>query len=200
MRTESCPQCPQELQENIYDMKHAAVHALLDANPLQASSADAFQRTPLHWACMDLQGNYWNNPHHHNDDDDDDDAVDGGGSGSAAVNGTSLHEDDDSILLDLMDRAPQAVKKTDIEQRTPLHYLMARSDTDIPLSLVAKLVALYPEALHMKDQVGETPLDILESRQDEIPNARQVRETLLKLKTMLTSSSSNLLAQEKTSE
>jgi hypothetical protein len=183
MRTESCPACSEEIQQNIYDMKQCAVKALLEANPSQASATDVFQRTPLHWACMDLQGNYWNNPNHLNRH--------GGGNGNGDRDGdgdgASVREDD-SILLDLMDRAPQAVSLVDLEKRTPLHYLLARSDTEIPLSMLAKLVALCPQALDMKDEVGETPLDILETRKDEIPNATAVKDTLQKLKTMLTSS------------
>jgi ankyrin repeat protein len=135
-------------------MKLQAVRALLDANPSQAATADTFKRTPLHWACMDVSGNF--------------------------------HRSDDSVLVELLDRSPQAVNLTDIERRTPLHYLLARND-DIPLSVLTKMVALSPETLTMKDEVGETPLDIIESRKDELPNADEVIGTLMKLKSMLTS-------------
>jgi hypothetical protein len=146
--------CPLEMQQNIYDMKQDAVRALLEANPTQASTTDTFQRTPLHWACMDIQGNF--------------------------------NSQDDSVLLDLIDRAPQAARIVDIEQRTPLHYLVARND-EIPLPLLAKMVALAPETVSMKDEVGETPMDIIRSRQAEMPNADEVINTLNNLKSMLTS-------------
>jgi hypothetical protein len=55
------------------------------------------------------------------------------------------------------------------------------------------MVALSPETLTMKDEVGETPLDIIESRKEEIPNADEVIETLMKLKSMLTSSARVIL-------
>lgn len=155
LRTESCASCPAEMQETIYGMKYDAVLALLEANPAQASTTDAFQRTPLHWACMDVRGNF--------------------------------HSRDDSVLLDMMDRAPQAVRIVDIEQRTPLHYLVARND-DIPLALLTKMAALAPETLTMKDAVGETPMDIIQSRKEDMPNVDEVINTLTKLKSMLTSS------------
>jgi ankyrin repeat protein len=150
--------------ESIYAMKQDAVRALLNANPLQASTADTFQRTPLHWACMDAENNTMKTKE-----------------GKEA-----------SVLLELLEHAPQAVQKVDIERRTPLHYLFARND-EIPLNLLTKMVALYPESLTMKDEVGETPLDILQSRYEEIPNAEDVIHTLLKLKSLLTSSAQVIL-------
>jgi ankyrin repeat protein len=146
--------CPLEMQQNIYDMKQDAVRALLEANPAQASTTDTFQRTPLHWACMDIQGNF--------------------------------NSQDDSVLLDLIDRAPMAARIVDIEQRTPLHYLVARND-DIPLQLLAKLVALAPETASLKDEVGDTPMDIIRSRKEEMQNVDEVIKTLNNLKSMLTS-------------
>lgn len=141
------------LQHGIYDMKYQAVTALLDTNASAALGKDTFLRTPLHWACMDVDGNHL--------------------------------DKDDSILLMLMDRAPQAVQMKDIEKRTPLHYLVARND-DVPLDVVAKLAALYPEALSTKDEVGETPMDIAMSRKDELKNANDLIQSLSKLKSMLT--------------
>jgi hypothetical protein len=101
-------------------------------------------------------------------------------------------ESEDSILLLLLDRAPQAAHMTDVEQRTPLHYLVARTD-EIPVKLLAKMVALYPEALSMKDEVGETPLDIIQSRKDELNNVDDLIRTLLKLQSMLTPSAKKVL-------
>jgi hypothetical protein len=187
------------MQQSIYVMKQTAVQALLDANPSAAADADVFQRTPLHWACMDLDGNYWNSPNHFSrrqrqqpqqEEESGDNEDDGGGNnnyhfGSSSSSSTSVREDG-SIILELMDRAPNAASMIDLEKRTPLHYLVARSSgTDMPLGLLAKIVALCPEALTKKDLCGETPLDIIETRKDEIPNAIEVKECMEKLKSML---------------
>ena len=145
-----------DIQEGIYEMKRAAVTALLDANVEAASTRDSFQRTPLHWACMDLEGNHG--------------------------------DEDDSIIVMLLERAPSAANMLDIEKRSPLHYLVARNE-EIPLKLVAKIVALYPEALTTRDEVGDTPIRIVSSRKDEIKNAQELTNYLKKLQEMFSSSS-----------
>jgi ankyrin repeat protein len=154
------------MKQDIFDMKYQAVNALLDVNAAAAAARDTFQRTPLHWACMDVAGNHPSK-----------DSSDG----------------EDSILLLLMERAPQAVHMLDNEKRTPLHYLVARN-ANIPLNLLAKVVALSPESLSMKDEVGETPLDIIQSRKDELDNVDDLLSTLSKLQSMLTSSGREVLA------
>jgi ankyrin repeat protein len=176
LRTDSCQSCPPEMKHSIYGMKLDAVRALLEANPALASTADTFQRTPVHWACMDAESN------HSQSDPDNTKEWDRDPSLSSSS----------SVLLELLDHAPQAVQKVDLERRTPLHYLLARND-EIPLSLLTKIVALYPESLTMKDEVGETPLDILQSRNEEIPNVDEVIQTILNLKTMLTSTEQIIL-------
>jgi len=105
-----------------------------------------------------------------------------------------LLEQDDScnILLMLMERAPQAVHMVDIERRTPLHYLVARNER-IPLKFLAKMVALCPEALSVKDEVGETPVDIIQSRKDELSNVDELTASLLKLQSMLSDSTKDVL-------
>jgi hypothetical protein len=182
LRADSCRTCPPEMKQSIYQMKVESVKALLEANPGQASTADTFQRTPLHWACMDADSN-----HVRSGDDINESVreVDHNEPSSSSLPSSS-------VLLELLDHAPQAVQKVDIERRTPLHYLLARND-EIPLSLLAKMVALYPDSLTMKDEVGETPLDIIQSRNEEIPNADKVIQTLLKLKSMLTSTAQVIL-------
>lgn len=132
-------------------MKFEAVKALLEANVDAATARDTFQRTPLHWACMDVDGNHG--------------------------------DTDDSIILMLLQQAPSAAQMIDVEHRTPLHYLVARNEK-IPTKLLAKMVALFPEALTMKDEVGETPLDIVQSRHDEIENSQELIKSLRKLETM----------------
>jgi hypothetical protein len=84
----------------------------------------------------------------------------------------------------------------DLERRTPLHYLLARND-EIPLSLLTKIATLYPESLNMKDEVGETPLDILQSRIEEISNFDQIIRTLLDLKSSLPSTAQIILEKHR---
>lgn len=151
LRTQSCASCAPDIKESIFRMKLAAVMALLDANVDAASSQDTFKRTPLHWACMDVEGNHG--------------------------------DTEDSIIFLLLERAPSAIHVVDIERRTPLHYLVARNET-IPTKLVAKMVAIFPEALTMKDEVGETPMEIVQSRKDEIVNADELITYFGKLTTM----------------
>lgn len=133
-------------------MKCAAVAALLEVNMDAATLRDSFQRTPLHWACMDVDGNHG-------------------------------EDSNSSIIMMLLERAPAAAHMVDIENRTPLHYLVARNN-EIPLRLIAKIVALCPEALSMKDEVGEKPIDIVQSRKDEIQNVDELTRSLRKLETM----------------
>ena len=154
LTTQGCASCSLDVNNNIFQMKFAAVKALLEVHVDAATARDTFQRTPLHWACMDVEGNH----------------------GDA----------EDSIMFMLLQRGPSATQMTDLEHRTPLHYLFARNDT-IPTKLVAKMVALFPEALTMKDEVGDTPLDIVLSRKDEIENGDELQNSLRKLEAMFSS-------------
>ena len=174
LRTKSCNLCDDDIKADIFQMRKQAVAALLDVNPTAASTKDTFRRTPLHWACMDVASNC--DSLHLNHDD-----------GSAPS--------EDSILLMLIERASQAVSITDMERRTPLHYLVARND-GIPMAVLAKLVAHCPEALTMKDEVGETPLDIIQSRKDELHNVSEIVQTLQKLQSLLSPSAQFLLSAE----
>ena len=158
LRTQNFFSCSQEMKQNIFEMKYRAVAALLEAHSPATTMLDSFRRTPLHWACMDVVGN-------HVDDE----------------------TPEESILLLLVQKGPQAARMVDMEDRTPLHYLVARNDA-IPVKLLAKMVAFCPEALNMKDEVGETPLDIIQSRREELNNADELAETLSKLQSLLTSS------------
>jgi hypothetical protein len=76
----------------------------------------------------------------------------------------------------------------DIENRTPLHYLVARNN-EIPVRLIAKIVALCPEALSMKDEVGEKPINIVQSRKEEIRDVDELIVSLQKLESMFLSQS-----------
>jgi hypothetical protein len=177
LRTKSCEKCDDAIKADIFRMRIQAVASLLDVYPAAASTQDTFQRTPLHWACMDVASNSHLNP-------------------NASGSSTSTSSQEDSILLMLIDRAAASQKSaaavvsmTDVERRTPLHYLVARND-DIPMAVLTKLVAICPLALTMKDEVGETPLDIIQSRQqddDELQNVSEIVRTLLKLQSALLS-------------
>lgn len=73
---------------------------------------------------------------------------------------------------------PVAVTVTDsAEQRTPLHFLVARNSS-IPLDLLNQLIECCPTAVFRQDIVGDTPIDIVEQRGDEIDNAAEVLEIL----------------------
>lgn len=167
LRTQSCDQCNEEVKSNIFEMKKDAVKSLLTCNPAAATTNDSFRRNPLHWGCMDL-------PSHLN------------------VTSSSLNEvsSENCILVMLMDRVPEALSMRDIESRTPLHYLVARAQGTVPTSLIAKMVALFPAALEMEDEVGETPLDIVKSRRNEISNADDLIKAMDNLQSMLSPSSS----------
>ena len=71
----------------------------------------------------------------------------------------------------------------DLEGRTPLHYLVARcNDVELPpTELWHKLVGLRPTALFERDAVGQTPVEILESRRDEWALADELRKELIAL-------------------
>jgi hypothetical protein len=67
----------------------------------------------------------------------------------------------------------------DSEQRTPLHLLCARNDT-IPIQLIEVLIDAYTLATTIVDITGDTPIDIVRMRHDEINNADDVIQVLSK--------------------
>lgn len=68
-------------------------------------------------------------------------------------------------------------EQLDIEQRTPMHFLVARNNL-VPLALLRELVERCPESVYQRDIVDETPLDIVERRGSDIVNYAEVVETL----------------------
>lgn len=68
---------------------------------------------------------------------------------------------------------PDAAMAVDSEQRTPLHYLIARNET-IPMDFLSQMLERCPSAVFRKDVVGDTPIDCVEQRIDEIDNAAVV--------------------------
>lgn len=77
----------------------------------------------------------------------------------------------------ILDAYPKASAVQDLEGRTPLHYLLGRNDV-IPLDLLSKLLAVFPKALMMQDNVKETPFMTVQQRGTEIQNAAAVLEML----------------------
>jgi hypothetical protein len=135
------------------EWKHEAVVAFLEANQQAAALPDAFGRTPLHLACSDVS------------------------SCSSFLN-RSNDEEENAIALLIAQANPHAASVQDkIDQRTPLHYLVARND-EIPIGLLCKLLEYCPLALCFQDITGETPTDIVERRCDEIGNADAVLQIL----------------------
>jgi hypothetical protein len=137
----------QETMEQFVALKLAAVQSLLEANPHAASLADILGRTPLHLACMDIVPN----------------------------NEKAL-----AIVSEILRVYVSAATRADShEQRTPLHYLVARND-HVNIGLVQALLDSSDggptdvSACLGRDLCGDTPLDIVERRRDEIDNAQEV--------------------------
>ena len=84
-----------------------------------------------------------------------------------------------SVAMEICRVNPRAAGMPDrVDQRTPLHYLVARGEGEIPLSLLRLLVETFPEAVRWPDVTGDTPLAIVENRREEISNAEAVLEIL----------------------
>ena len=130
-----------------------AVQALLAANQQAAAIQDAFLRTPLHLACMDLPRS----------------GSSTSSTGTAAAATLILENDPGGIAC-----------ITDVEKRTPLHFLLARND-EIPIPFLQALMQHGPAAVHMADAVGETPIDIVVRRTKEIAHAEIILEMLQNL-------------------
>jgi hypothetical protein len=136
----------QETMEQFVALKMAAVQALLEANPHAAYLTDILGRTPLHLACMDIVPN---------------------------------NEQAVAIVAEILRVNGSAATLADShEQRTPLHYLVARND-HLNLALVQALLDSDTSsdsgpACLRRDICGDTALDIVERRRDEIDNAQDV--------------------------
>jgi hypothetical protein len=70
----------------------------------------------------------------------------------------------------ILENDPGIACITDVEKRTPLHFLLARND-EIPMPFLQALIQHGPAAVHMADAVGETPIDIVVRRTKEIAHA-----------------------------
>jgi Ankyrin repeat len=127
-----------------------AIQAILNAHPPAAAIQDAFGRTPLHLACMDITT-------------------------SPSVK-TGILE-----LLMQGEHGKSACLLLDVEKRTPLHYLVARSINIIPPHALQLLLKTCPEAVLVQDVVKETPMDIVTRRSRDgemIEHMDQVLEIL----------------------
>jgi hypothetical protein len=141
---------PTRLDPAIEEQRLRAVEALLAANQQAAATLDAFLRTPLHLACMDLS------------------------SGSSTSSGTA------AAAALILENDPRIACITDVEKRTPLHFLVARND-EIPMPFLQALIQHGSAAVHMADAVGETPIDIVIRRAKEIGHAEIILEMLQKV-------------------
>ena len=135
------------IQNRIQQLKLNAVSALLKAHRMASSIRDTFGRTPLHIACMDIyvptEGDYDHS-------------------------GEEIHVNcGEAVVSMILEAHRRAASVQDFEGRTPLHYLVGRNDT-IPLDLLSKMIAAFPNALMIQDRVGETPLKIVQERGKEI--------------------------------
>jgi ankyrin repeat protein len=136
----------------IEEQRLRAVQALLAANQQAAAIQDAFLRTPLHLACMELSTS---------------------GSSTSSI-GTA------AAATLILENDPGIACITDVEKRTPLHFLLARND-DIPMPFLQALIQHGPAAVRMVDAVGETPIDIVVRRTKEIAHAEIILEMLQNL-------------------
>jgi ankyrin repeat protein len=143
----------EQVRKTLIEWKLAAVEALLRANRQLATLPDSFGRTPLHLACME-------------DASDDDQFQHLGGSSGGHLAAAAI-----------LRANGFAASVTDQEQRTALHFLVARNH-HIPIQLLRQLLDLYPKAVLQRDIVNETPIDIVERRRGEISNATEVLEIL----------------------
>ena len=84
-----------------------------------------------------------------------------------------------SAILEINPTAATIVDSSDL--RTPLHFLVARSGSHIPTALLRQLVEQHPAAVFQQDAVGDTVLDILEQRSDELENAQEIKSVLQEL-------------------
>lgn len=89
--------------------------------------------------------------------------------------------DEGAIAAKVLEINPVAATVIDSELRTPLHFLVARSEPKIPMPLLQQLVQQYPAAVFRQDAVGDTVLDIVQQRANELENAAEVTELLQKV-------------------
>jgi ankyrin repeat protein len=146
-----------------------AIEALLRANRQAAALADGFGRTPLHLACMNsdtpcgVQATRVLLSHF---------AL--WGSGQQQQEGLQLGA---------------VLSRKDVEGRTPLHWLLLRSDA-IPMDALEAMLNSCPQLVSIKDDVRETPGDICRRRQSSILNHKEVLERIEQVANSLTSSPS----------
>jgi hypothetical protein len=99
---------------------------------------------------------------------------------SASLSGTAVL--DLLIRGDGVSYGTSACWLQDVEKRTPLHYLLARSIDIIPMDALQVLLQACPEAAVVRDGVKETPVDIVTRRGQDgeimIHNVDQVLEIL----------------------
>ena len=106
-----------------------------------------------------------------------------------------MEGDGGSIAASILAANPAAAVVVDSELRTPLHFLVARSTGRINTALVQELVRQYPGAVFRPDAVGDTVMDLVRQRANELENAEEILELLQKVPDDRRHSSKNLLQQ-----
>lgn len=170
-------------------LKWEAVQALVQVDRNVVHVADAFGRMPLHLACMDVD--------RHGFGQTSSDATSKDDIGSLRNGATDRNDFSDphrsrpeqngsvAIAIYLAEANPTAVTRTDaVDQRTPLHFLVARNQS-IPINLLRCLITMGPTSVQQRDVTGETPLDIVHRRREEIMNYEEVQEMLVSASTAL---------------
>ena len=84
----------------------------------------------------------------------------------AGVGATRLLLEECSSELDAI------LSRKDVEGRTPLHWLLLRSD-EVPIDALDKMLQACPRVVSMQDDVRETPFDVCRRRQTAISNSAE---------------------------
>lgn len=83
------------------------------------------------------------------------------------------------LLVECSDHLDTILSRKDVEGRTPLHWLVLRSDK-IPLDVLDKMLQACPRVASIPDDVRESPLDVCRRRQSAVSNSTEAQNRLEK--------------------
>lgn len=66
------------------------------------------------------------------------------------------------------------LSRRDVEGRTPLHWLLLRSD-EVPIDVLDTMLLACPRGVSIQDDVRETPVDVCRRRQSAISNSAETQ-------------------------